>query len=395
MELPKNITQIGEANPHCKIYVEDYVISYIKQLNQSAGDRAVGVALYGIGREEAGVTYIFFYGACGTELLQKECRHLSQAVLQEVEKKRRKHFPEYTFLGYCILDGEMVEGFHVCEQNVCRYIEGYAQFYEKNDKMLAFMLEERQEEARPEMVDQSKYDEVKKRQEERRAAAEGRGGHAVRPQREQPEKTDEAPPVPMRNLRMAAVGVFAFLGVVGLAAMGGGESLGEWRAAAGRLIEGFTEKQLPDATEVGGTSVQVGTIVAEDKLTDAIRKENTPADTPLPPAAEAEQAGEGTAQPPAPTPEPATPTPEPATPTPEPAAPTPEPAAPTPEPEVPTPEPPAPTPEPVSYTIQRGDTLIGICMKKYGSDERVAEVCALNQINNPDDIKEGKKILLP
>ena len=85
MELPKNITQIGESNPHCcthsvrkhgslppslrsecsslkkyipenvnphcKVYVEDYVISYIKQLNQSAGDRAVGVALYGIGRE--------------------------------------------------------------------------------------------------------------------------------------------------------------------------------------------------------------------------------------------------------------------------------------------------------------------------------------------------------
>lgn len=39
MELPKNITQIGETNPHCKIYVEDYVISYIRQLNQYARDR--------------------------------------------------------------------------------------------------------------------------------------------------------------------------------------------------------------------------------------------------------------------------------------------------------------------------------------------------------------------
>ena len=252
MELPKNITQIGESNPHCKVYVEDYVISYIKQLNQSAGDRAVGVALYGIGREEAGVTYIFFYGACRAELLQKECRHLSQAVQQEVEKKRRKHFPEYTFLGYCILNGEMVEGFHVCEQNVCRYIEGYAQFYEKNDKMLAFMLEERQEEVKPEAVDQSKYDEVKKRQEERRAAAEGRGGHAVRPQRDQPEKpgkTEGVPPMSMRNMKIAAAGVFTFLGVVGLAAMGGSEGFGEWRAAAGRLVEGITEKQLPDAAE--------------------------------------------------------------------------------------------------------------------------------------------------
>ena len=39
--------------------------------------------------------------------------------------------------------------------------------------------------------------------------------------------------------------------------------------------------------------------------------------------------------------------------------------------------------------------MIGICIKKYGSDKRVAEVCALNHINNPDDIKEGEKILLP
>ena len=219
-----------------------------------------------------------------------------------------------------------MEGFHVCEQNVCRYIEGYAQFYEKNDKMLAFMLEERQEEVKPEAVDQSKYDEVKKRQEERRAAAEGRGGHAVRPQRDQPEKpgkTEGVPPMSMRNMKIAAAGVFTFLGVVGLAAMGGSEGFGEWRAAAGRLVEGITEKQLPDAAEVGGTNVQVGTIVAEDKLTDAIRKENTQPD-----ASQSFEQGaieeEGT-QSAVVTPEPATPTPEPATPTPEPATPTPEP----------------------------------------------------------------------
>ena len=38
MELPKNITQIGESDRHCKIYVEDYVVSYIKQMNQMVSD---------------------------------------------------------------------------------------------------------------------------------------------------------------------------------------------------------------------------------------------------------------------------------------------------------------------------------------------------------------------
>ena len=64
MELPKNITQIGETNPHCKVYVEDYVISYIKQLNQCASEKEMAVALYGIRKEEAGITYLFLYGAC-------------------------------------------------------------------------------------------------------------------------------------------------------------------------------------------------------------------------------------------------------------------------------------------------------------------------------------------
>ena len=145
MDLPKNITQIGETNPNCKVYVEDYVISYIKQLNRHAGDKEMAVALYGNRKEEAGVTYLFLYGACRLHFLQRESRHLSQAVQQEAEQQRQRYFSQYTFLGYRLLNGDMVEGFHICEQNVCRYISGYAQFYEKNDTMLAFMLEDRKE----------------------------------------------------------------------------------------------------------------------------------------------------------------------------------------------------------------------------------------------------------
>ncbi len=47
------------------------------------------------------------------------------------------------------------------------------------------------------------------------------------------------------------------------------------------------------------------------------------------------------------------------------------------------------------YIVQKGDTLIGICVKRYGSDTRVSEICSLNNIENPDDIKVGEKIFLP
>ena len=166
MELPKNITQIGEADKHCRIYVEDYVVSYIKQMNGMAQNKDIAIALYGRKTAEDGVAYLFAYGSAKLNFLQKPVRHLSQAQEQEIEKLRRKYFSEMTFLGYQILNGEMVEGFQICEQEICRYVAGYAQFYEKNDSMLAYMLENRGEEAEPEKVDQEKYEVVKKRQED-------------------------------------------------------------------------------------------------------------------------------------------------------------------------------------------------------------------------------------
>ncbi len=509
MELPKNITQIGETNPHCKVYVEDYVISYIKQLNQYAGEKEMAVALYGIRKEEGGITYLFFYGACRLVFLQKECRHLSQAVLQEAEKQRKKFFPDTVFLGYRLLDGEMIEGFHICEQGVCRYVEGYAQFYEKNDAMLAFMLEERQEAVKPETVDQEKYNVVKRRQEERRGMAQEKSGHAMlRRITHTQESVHEAAGAnsgvdarpgmgadvrtnagvnaggngKLRGMKLTAAAVFALLCVTGLAAMGNGEKLEEWQMALRQLMENMSEQQLPDAVQVSNGTAQVGTIVAEDKLNNAILNENAAADPALTASgagqasagqgqasgqegaqgqnqaagqegtqgqnqaagqegAQGQASGQegaqgqnqagtqgqnqtagqegtqgqnqaagqegvqgqnqtagqegaqgqdqaagqqpvqssggeqdsGTSQTSGGGEQPVqgeTQTPET------------KPAA-------------GPTAELESYTIQRGDTLIGICVKRYGSDTRVSEVCSLNNIEDPDDIKVGEKIFLP
>ncbi len=438
MELPKNITQIGETNPHCKIYVEDYVISYIRQLNQYAGEKELAVALYGTKKEEGEITYLFLYGACKLNFLQRECRHLSQAVTQEAEKQRKKYFPDYVFLGYRLLDGEMVEGFHICEQGVCRYVEGYAQFYEKNDCMLALMLDDRQGEAKPEEVPQEKYDMVKKRQEERRALLGEKQGHALHSGIRKPKASSQ-----LRSGKLAAAAVFVLLCGAGLAAMGGTEGLSKIRTDMKDLVEGMSKKQLPDAVEVSG-GAQVGTIVAEDKLADAIRKENTATsagsqESPQPsgtdgtlPGTEQPSGTDGNAQTPEgaeangqPAPDPgqsaapqtpdsgteagasqtpdsgteagASQTPDSGAESAPPQTQPPEQPTPTPAPE-PTPEPTqaaAPVTEMVAYIVQRGDTLIGICIRQYGSDARVAEICALNNISNPDDIKEGEKIFLP
>ena len=44
MELPKNITQIGVPDKKIKIYVEDYVVSYMKHFNRLASDKGMAIA---------------------------------------------------------------------------------------------------------------------------------------------------------------------------------------------------------------------------------------------------------------------------------------------------------------------------------------------------------------
>lgn len=462
MELPKNITQIGEADKHCRIYVEDYVVSYIKQMNGIAQNKEIAIALYGRKTVEAGVTYLFAYGSAKLNFLQKTVRHLSQAQEQEIEKLRKKYFSEMTFLGYRILNGEMVEGFYICEQDICRCVEGYAQFYEKNDSMLAYMLENREEEAKPEEVDREKYEVVRKRQEERKRQQET--GCVTRKPRDEQQPYGEwtvyneqrqyedrqqegrqsyeskyadmnqqsceglqmrnarnkekikrekdnviqMPTVGLRRMKMAATGVFVLLCVVALALMqqeSTGESLGE---AARQAMNNMMEQRLPDAAQEPAAN---STLVAEDKLEEALRQENGAvsasgtagtketagntddtenaqnignagnaettenADAAHPDENSTNETTEASDNSIA---ENSTEVTQGATTEPSEAIKAQETAV-----------------QPMAYTIQKGDTLIGISLRNYGSNSRVSEICKMNGIKDPDDIKIGQEIFLP
>ncbi len=47
------------------------------------------------------------------------------------------------------------------------------------------------------------------------------------------------------------------------------------------------------------------------------------------------------------------------------------------------------------YEVERGDTLYLISQKIYGDTAHVKKICELNQITNPDNIRYGQKIILP
>lgn len=383
MELPKNVTQIGETDKFCKIYMEDYVVSYMKQMNRLAEDKTIGLALYGRYSAEEAISYYFIYGAAKLNYLQREVKHLSQAQKQEVDRLHRKYFADCEFIGYVLLNGDMIEGIWLMESMGCRYVKGYACFYEKNDCMLAYMLDSRAEETPPEEVPGEKYEEIRKRQEERKQeyterdvkVAKARSGSDVEQR--------------MRGMRFAAASMFVLLCLVTIVTWQTEGADGKTGTRLKNIFTGLREKEdEQDAVEVMGSDV-VNTLVAEDQLAEAIRQENEKA--------------QGSA-----TPEPVqTATPEPViTPEPTPEI-TPAPVetpAPTP---LPTPVPtPVVTPEPVTvptqsevsyetYVIKKGDTLLEISLEKYGSVRYVETICQLNNISNPDNIQMGQKILLP
>lgn len=430
MELPKNITQIGEVGRDCKIYVEDYVVSYMKQLNRAAQDKDMAVALFGKRREENGIVYYFVYGACKLDFLQREVRHLSQAQRQEIERYRRKYFMELAFVGYRLLDGDMIEGFHICEQDICRYISGYAQFYEKNDAMLAYMLDVR-EEAAPEQVNQEKYEEVKKRQEERRIAAERpvrsarmSEGPARAHDRGQTREASNVQRMPasvnLQKMRLTAVGVFALLCLLGIATFRDAEKNQGLQTVQSTGVDARTGSDAAGVPVVSD-SVQKDTLVMEDKLEQALLQENSTAETKDAAGAETAEGTQASSVETLPTEE--------FRPDASQSAVQPETQSET-QPESQTeklqtgasgqsPETvqesggpqttekaeaaqsdEASVSEPVSsgavaYVIQPGDTLIAISKRQYGTDIRVADICNLNKISNPDDIKEGQVIMLP
>lgn len=287
--ITKNITQIGEADRTCKVYVEDYVVSYMKQLCRRTEEKGLAIALYGKYTKEQSLSYFFIYGACQVLSISREVRHLSQAQNQEVERLRQHYFPEYEFLGYHIFSGDMVEGMHIREQDTCRYIKGYACFYEKNDSMLAYMVENKPQEHEPEQFGQEKYDRARAKQEERRSQYEHKNQQTNTAsdsdklkKRAEKGAQDPAQAASMKMMRMSAVAVFAVLCLVGVAAItreDGEGTLGEraqqlWAQLWDEPPKPGGPGQEGEAQEATAGIHDSGTLMAENSLADAILQEN-------------------------------------------------------------------------------------------------------------------------
>jgi len=105
-QFPKNVRQIGNVSDQPKIYMEDYVNTYLNQLKESAADAAVGALLVGEIVKQGKYDVVYISGAIklreieisGTEIL------ISEEVWRELEEKKKEYFSEQEVVGWCLVE---------------------------------------------------------------------------------------------------------------------------------------------------------------------------------------------------------------------------------------------------------------------------------------------------
>lgn len=171
--LPKNIRQIGNKDEQVKLYVEDYVNTYLNRLYPAGGqDLRVGLLL-GTAETCEGIPYLFIDGALEMENVTAAGEKVvfTEAAWKKAYQNIEESFPRRTVQGWflcgspgCILsplnywkqhsqyfggknqlmyinggiDGE--EALYVTSEDGFYKLKGYSVYYERNQMMQDYMI---------------------------------------------------------------------------------------------------------------------------------------------------------------------------------------------------------------------------------------------------------------
>ena len=186
-KYPKNVRQIGVPLPGQKIYLEDYVITYLKQCFVHAQEPVVVLLLGKYGEQEAKEA-VFLYGAMALEeekILEKG--GIEQETWDQVHQSIAENFPEAQVLGWACgvpmwssnVDSqvrrlqkkefarenrtlflwdlsEKEEKIFLWQRSMLKEMSGYYVYFEKNPQMQNFMLDSTE----PESIDGDYKDTV-------------------------------------------------------------------------------------------------------------------------------------------------------------------------------------------------------------------------------------------
>lgn len=175
-KLPKNIRQIGERDQIVRVYVEDYVNTYLKRLQPAGGaDLRVGLLL-GNAETHENIPYVFIDGALEMDGVAQEGERVqfSEDAWKKAYQDVEKMFPRRTVQGWFLcgnpgctlsplnywkqhgqyftgshqlmylnsgLEGE--EAIYITSPDGFYKLRGYCIFYERNQMMQDYMIQRR------------------------------------------------------------------------------------------------------------------------------------------------------------------------------------------------------------------------------------------------------------
>ena len=122
MQIPKNVVQAGDVDSCHKIYIEDYVHTYLSQCRDTG--RTADFCLYGKTEKEGDVRYYFIYGAA------------KEGPGWEITARR--YFAKQSRIGEATYDDK--EAWLFFEDGYAAPLEGYFIFYEQNEDMQSYLI---------------------------------------------------------------------------------------------------------------------------------------------------------------------------------------------------------------------------------------------------------------
>lgn len=405
LKIPKNVMQIGTGSPNVKLYMEDYVHTFLERCQGKETCLAFGQQ-----EEKDGIRYYLIYG------VEKETdfRRGNFPYFQKLERIGKIEKKEAA-VRFWTVRGEEIQ------------IGGYFIFYEQNEEMQAYMIAER-EQNRPAAVEEERVMEaISARREKRKAEAAADAARGITASRASAPNTASGRKTVLSRLgalkaaaptlnaasrktafgtayqarlgstgalfpKLCRIGCLVLLLVlVGTALTSVNQypdmkAVSALLAGAVRNTKNETENTSPgliveetvgwnssdemaqsaaldeatqadDATGAANTAMDdevTDNRTADNVMTDNVTADSATADSQNAVATDADAAASDSF-----------------------------------------PQVQEALAHPESYQVQKGDSLIAISRRFYGTDEKVIEICRLNNIKDPNQIQPGQNIILP
>lgn len=286
--LPKNIRQIGLAGENYRIYIEDYVYTFLHRAAQAKcqqeEDSGILAVFLGENRWQSGTGYTFIRGALLADAgeITEEHIEITQNMWQKIHEEQEKYFEGQEIVGWFLarqslpmvvseligkvhrnqFGGEKIlmlmdtaeqeEAFFRYENNFLVRQSGYYIYYEKNTQMQNYMLEKN-----PEI------------QEESQETVQDDAVRAFRSliqkkKKEEPEETEEKTSVFSYAATACIVLALAVVGVRFYRNYQVGQNIeGETRTASADIM------QETEITQIPAASVQQVTPTSRAELTES------------------------------------------------------------------------------------------------------------------------------